>query len=165
MAVINVELGFFNKLTEEVASPSGGVNVFDYSLADELIRVGPASTPSGSQVWAGTVTLTAGAVTLALSTLARTGRTALDLTGLRVLGYVIKNNGAASMTFEAGGTNPYGMFTGGATGTPGTVVKAGGLIMQWEPTGFGTVGASNLNIDVAGTGTDSFRIGLVAGAP
>ena len=73
MAVINVEFGFFNKLTEEVANPSGGVNVFDYSLADELIRVGSATTPSGSQVWSGTVSLTAGAVTIALTTLARTG--------------------------------------------------------------------------------------------
>lgn len=160
MAIINVEFGFFNKLTEEVASPTGGVNVFDYSLPDELIRVGPGTSPSGSQVWAGTVALTAGAATVALTTLARAGRTALDLTGLRVLGYVIKNMGSATMTFKGGATNPYAIFVG----TTGHTVKAGGLIMQFEPTGFGTVDATHLNVDVTGTGTDSFILGLVAGA-
>lgn len=159
MAVVNVELGFFNKLTEEVANVQGGVNAFDYSLPDELIRVSDGTDPIGSQVWAATVALSAGAVTVALTSLARTGRTALDLTGLRVLGYVIKNMGAATMTFKAGATNPYTIFAA----TTGHAVQAGGLIMQFSPSGFGTVDATHLNIDVTGTGTQTFMIGLVAG--
>jgi hypothetical protein len=159
MAVINVEFGFFNKLVEEVTNVSGGVNVFDYSISDAVIRVGPGTSPAGSEVWAGMMAMASGTVTIGLGALARTGRTALNLTGLRVLGYVFKNLGTATMTLKGAATNPYPIFVG----TTGHGVRAGGMLMEWSPVGFGTVGASAISIDVTGTGTESFIMGLVAG--
>lgn len=158
MAVVSVEMGFYGKLVEEVGSPSGGVNTFDYSIPDMLQRGGPGTSPVMTEVWSAVMALTGGALTISLAALARTGRTALDLTGLRVIGYRIDNTSAAALTFIAGAINPYTMFT-----ASGVVVAAGGSIQAFNPTGFGTVGAAALGIDVSGAGTESFRIGLVAG--
>lgn len=159
MAVVNVELGFISKLVEEVPGPFGAANALDYSMPDFLIQGGAGTEPIHTQVWSGTLALTAGALTIALTSLARTGRTVLDLTGLRVLGYRIDNLGVAALTFLAPVTNPYPMFPA----TPGLAVGVGASVQYWRPAGFGTVGAAALNIGVTGTGTDSFRLGLFAG--
>ena len=159
MAVVNVELGFANKLTEEVAAPFGAVNVLDYSMPDLLVRGGASTSPVVTEVWSGILALTAGALTIDLQVLARTGRDALDLTGLRVLGYRIDNLGAAALTFLAPGTDAYAMFPA----TPGLVVGIGASVQMWLPAGFGTVSATASDISVTGTGTDTFRMGIFAG--
>ena len=162
MANVTAEMLFFGKLYEETVGPFGATAGFDYSMPDTTFRASNSTVPVATQVWSGVLALAAGTLALNLTTsLVRTDRTVLNLTGLRVLGYRIDNLGTALMTFVAAGVNPYSMFTA----TTGTIVKAGGTIMQWEPTGFGTVGASALGITVTGTGTDTFRLGLVAGTP
>lgn len=159
MAVVTTEMAFGCKLVEEVAAPFGAVNTFDYSLPDLLFRGGAGTSPVITQVWSGILALTAGALTIDLQVLTRTGRSDLSLSGLRVLGYRIDNLGAAALTFTAPVADDYPMFPA----TTGLVVGVGASVQQWEPAGFGTVGATASDITVAGTGTDTFRMALWAG--
>lgn len=161
MAVVSVELGFGSKLTEEVAAPFGAVNVLDYSLPDLLIRGGASSSPVVTQVWAGIMALTAGALTIDLQVLARAGRTDLSLDGLRVLGYRIDNLGAAALTFIAPVADAYAMVPA----TPGLLVGVGETVQRYRPGGYGTVSSTASDITVSGTGTDTFRLALFAGTP
>lgn len=154
MAVVTTEMAFGCKLVEEVAAPFGAVNTFDYSLPDVLIRGGADTNPVVSEVWSGTYTLTAGAASIDLKALARTGRTALDITGKRVLRYRVDNMGVAAVTLATGATNGYVIDV---------VVGPGGIAQQANPSGFGTVDATHDIIDVSGTGTDSFRLALWVG--
>lgn len=157
MATVSTEMAFGCKLSEEVAAPFGAVNVLDYSLPDLLFIGGAGTSPVVDDVWAGTFTLTAGAASVDLAALTRTGRTALDITGKRVLGYRVDNMGTAAITLATGATNGYAIGDG-------IVVGPGGSVQNWHETGFGTVDATHDSIDVAGTGTDSFRLALWVGS-
>jgi len=157
MAVVTTEMGFSCKLVEEVAGPFGSANTFDYSLPDLLMRGGAGTSPVVDDVWSGTYAMTAGAVTVSLAALARTGRTALDLTGKRVLGLRVDNLGVAQIIIKTGTTTGYIIGAG-------IIVGPGGSAQVWHPTGFGTVTASLFNIDATGTGTDSFRLALWVGS-
>ena len=162
MANITAEVLFGGKLFEETVGPFGATAGFDYSMPDLTFRASNSTVPAGHEVWSGILALTAGALTIDLTTsLLRSDRTVLNLTGKRILFYRIDNLGAAILTFLAPVTNPYAMFPA----TPGKKVGIGATDMHWEPAGFGTVGASNLAIGVTGTGTDTFRLGLIAGNP
>lgn len=154
MAVVTTEMAFGCKLVEEVATPFGGVNTFDYSLPDVIMRGGATSSPILNEVWSGTFSLTAGAGSVDLAALARTGRTALDITGKRILGYRVDSLGTAAITIATGATNGYAIDV---------VVGAGGTAQQWNPAGFGTVDSTHDTLDVSGTGTDSFRLALWIG--
>lgn len=158
MAVVTTEMAFGCKLVEEVSAPFGAVNTFDYSLPDLLMRGGAFTAPVINEVWSGTYALTAGAVSVDLKTLARTGRTALDATGKRILGYRVDNLGAAILTLSTGATNGYAVGAG-------IIIGIGGSVQNWSSMGFGTVDATHDIIDVDGTGTDSFRLALWMGTP
>ena len=162
MANVTAEALFGNKLFEETVGPFGAVAGFDYSMPDLTFRASNSTVPAGHQVWSGVLALVGGTLSLNLTTsLVRTDRSVLNLTGLRVIYYRIDNLGAASLKFVAGVATPYNMFTV----TTGTDVAAGATAAMWNPLGFGTVAAGNMLITVTGTGTDTFRLGLVAGNP
>lgn len=160
MAAVSAEFRFATKLGESVANVLGGVNNFDYSLSEKSVELSNSSTPDIEQVYAASLSLVAGALTIDLTSLARAGRTALDLTGLTVYAVRVENLSANDITLVAGASNPYGLFPA----TNGVVVGSGGGVVQhWRPGGYGVVGASNSDIDVSGTGTDSFLFAIVAG--
>lgn len=159
MAVVNAQFRFLAKMNEAVANTVGGNNIFDYSLVEKVVDLSGSTSPDIEQVYSATLALSAGALTIDLTALARTGRTALDLTGLTVYGYSIQSLAANSLTFVAGASTPYALFPA----TNGVVVGAGGVVQQYTPGGFGVVGASNSDIDVSGTGTNSFLFAIVAG--
>ena len=162
MANVTAEMLFFGKLFEETTGPFGAVAGFDYSMPDLTFRASNATVPAGHEVWSGVLALAAGTLALNLTTsLVRTDRTVLNLTGKRVIGFRIDNLGAAPLTFLSPASNAYAIFLT----TPGHTVGVGASIMQWQPAGFGTVGASAHTITVNGTGTDTFRLGLIAGNP
>lgn len=162
MANVTAEMLFFGKLFEETTGPFGAAAGFDYSMPDLTFRASNATVPVATQVWSGVLALAAGTLALNLTTsLVRADRTVLDLTGLRVLGFRIDNLGAAPLTFLSPATNAYALFLT----TPGHTLGVGGSIAQWQPAGFGTVGAAAHTITVNGTGTNTFRLGLVAGTP
>jgi len=132
---------------------------FDYSIDDLSLSLHNGSTPVIDTVYGGLFALSGGALTVDLTSLARTGRTALDLTGKTIYGFRIHNLGANPMTFVQGASNGYAMFAA----TNGHPVGAGGQIMQYQAAGFGVVGGADLAIDVSGTTTQTFRMQLLAG--
>lgn len=154
------DLVFLFKVAEDVASPLGRNNTFN-DLVEKRINLSGLTTPVVDTPYVGQLSLSAGALTVDLTSLARTGRSALDLTGQIVYGFLIENLGANDMTFVAGAISGYGLFSA----TNGTVVGANnGLEMGYTPAGYGTVGASALNIDVSGTAAQSFNIMLITGS-
>lgn len=162
MANVTAEMIFGGKLFEETVGPFGASAGFDYSMPDLTFSATNATVPAGHEVWSGILALAAGTLALDLTTsLVRADRTVLNLTGKRIIGYRIDNLGAATLTFLAPVTNPYAMVPA----TPGLLIGIGESIQRWRPGGYGTVGASALAITVNGTGTDTFRLGLIAGNP
>jgi hypothetical protein len=141
-----------------------GLNSFDYSFNtnDADYQYSDDSNP-GLKVWAGTTALVAGTVVVSLAALPRTGRTALDLTGLTVLAIRIRNNGANTMTFTNPATNGYPFFAA----TNGHPIMAGDDFQQAtrRPAGFGTVAAADLNIQADGTLVQTFTMGIIAATP
>jgi hypothetical protein len=120
-----------------------------------------ATTPAIDESYSGRFTLSGGALTVALDALAQQNQPALDLSTKVIYAFCIHNLAAsAAMTFVGAAANPYELF-GGATSE--ITLDPDGWCMFSSPTGFGTVGASNSDIDVSGTGTDSFDLMLVAG--
>jgi hypothetical protein len=115
--------------------------------------------PEMDSIYAETLSLAAGTLTLDLVALARGGQAILNLTNKRVFGWCVKNLGAAQMTFIEAATTGYGLF--GPTG--GTEVLPGGVAYNYAPAGFGTVAAGAKNVTITGTGTQQFQLILWAG--
>lgn len=143
---------------DEIARDLGGPGQLG-GIIERVISLGADSSPEVDSVYAALVALTAGAVTLDLTALVRTGLPNLTLSTKTVYGYAIENRGANAMTFTQGAADGYAMFT-----TGGVVIGGGGIAFQYSPTGFGAVGAGDTDVDVAGTGTQQFAIILWAGA-
>lgn len=119
------------------------------------------STPAVTKGWQDQVALSGGAVTIDLTALALTGLTSVDFTGLKVQAVKIKVSASATgaMTFVPGATTGYNIF--GASGS--LVLPPGGVAVIYAPEGWADVGAGAKNIDVSGTGTETFWIEMVAG--
>jgi len=162
MAVTTAQVKLSANITEEVA---GNVqnNVFNYSIPNLNINLDNNSTPDITEVYGNTLALSGGALTIDLTSLTRTGRTALDLDTLVLHGVWIKNLGANDMTFVEAATDG---FTEIFPPTNVTTVKPNGHFFRYEEaaTGLGTVSSTNKDITVSGTGTQTFYIALWAGA-
>jgi hypothetical protein len=146
-------------VAETVAAAFGDSS--DVFKASMLLDFNAASI-GAPVVYANKLPLVAGTLTLSLAALAQSGgRSALDLTNKAIFLYAIKNLGANSMTFIEAAANGYPMFTV----TTGTVLRAGGVMFQHAPAGFGTVAAADLGITITGTLVQEFQIVLIAGTP
>lgn len=146
-------------LVEEVSGLSV-TNVFNYSIPDLNLTLNGNSTPDVDIPYGALLALSGGSLTIDLTALTRTGRSALDLTGNVVHFCRIYNMGANDMTFVSAATNGYGLFTA----TNGTVVPAGGQEFFYSPAGYGTVGASAKDLTVTGTASQTFYF-LIATGP
>lgn len=155
----SAELSIRAKFIEPKAAPISGNNPDVQSI--DIYRILDAdSTPDTTKVWADTLTLSGGALTVDLSSLTGMNGAALDLTGFYVHTCIIAiPTASAAMTFVAGATNGYGLFPA-TNATPVDDVH-----VMSRKAGFGTVGASAKTIDVTGTGTDSFYMLLACGTP
>jgi hypothetical protein len=140
----NVTTVLSTRGAEEVAASIGGTDQFGGKIERTVTDSGSTDFP-----YFGEFALTAGALTLDLTALPRTGRTALDLTGQMVVSVTIENLGANAMTFRTGASTGYAINLD----VPGL-----GVAYSRGAGGFGEVGASNSDVDVVGTGTQSFRI-------
>lgn len=162
MATTSSILSLVTKSSEQIAGIARNGSI-DYSLPDFSIVLDNNSTPDITQVYAATLALSGGALTINLSSLTRTGRTALDLTNLVVHGMRVKNLGANDMTFVEGAVNG---FAGVFPATNGEVIPPNGEYFKYAPgaTGLGTVAAADINIDVSGTAAQTFYFWVCAGA-
>ena len=154
VANIRMALDVFEDITGLLKSAA-----LPYGVDALNIQLGAGTTPAVDTVYGGLFALSAGALTVDLTALTRSGRSNLSLTGKTIYAVRIKNLGANPMTFKDGVTNGYALFTA----TNGHVVRANGDTLQYAPAGFGAVGASDLAIDVSGTGTQTFYMVLAAG--
>lgn len=145
----------FVSISDEVATSIGSSNAFSAALNFSFSM----TNPQIDTVFGERIALTAGAATVNLVALARSGRATLDLTGKTVFGYALRNNGANSMTFVAAVANPYALFPA----TTPTTIGAGDFVITRRTAGYGVVGTSARDITVAGTLVQTFDLILWAG--
>lgn len=161
----NAHLTMKLQVNETVASGVTGVSVptlvhDTYKTETDLTA---SSTPAITKVASFLTTLSGGAATIDLTALTNSGDTAggsLDLTGLKVQAiYFEVSSGDSAMTITTGATNGYNLPHAGFS-----YQLAGGesLMLSLNETAQ-DVGASDKDIDIAGTGTDSIQVVLVAG--
>ena len=107
-----------------------------------------------------TIALVAGAKTIDLTNTVGVLSTTVDFTGLKVQLMKIKNRtGNSVMTFSQGSSNPYTL-----AGSSWSIrLKAGQEFMLFGNDIGEDVAAGVKNIDIAGTGTESFDFIIVAG--
>ena len=145
----------------EQVSMLTGSSAFNYSLPNLSRSLSGNSTPDITQVYAAMLALSGGALTIDLTSLTRTGRTALDLDGLAVHGLRIQPLGANDMTIVEAASNG---FTGIFPATTATPLKAGETCLRYSDTSYGTVGATNKDFTLAGTGNQMLYFQIWAGA-
>jgi len=104
-------------------------------------------------------TLATGAATIDLRALYTVAGGTADGNGLKVQAFYFKNLGANIMTITEGGSNPYEIF--GASGSV-VVQPGGGFSMDFQDAS-PDIGASDKEIDIAGTGSQTFEAGFILG--
>ena len=118
-----------------------------------------SSSPAVTKQIQRTLALTAGAATVNLASLVGTNGAAVDFTGLKVQHFKFINPGANPITFTFGASNPYLLLGSGWKIIVPAHSEVAGMLSDQPP----DVDSTHKNIDIAGTGTDSFNIILVAG--
>jgi hypothetical protein len=124
-------------------------------------RLTSTTTPPVTKVYAASVALVAGAKTIDLTSLVGTGGASLTMLGLKLQSLKIQNPaGNAVMSFTKGASDGYQLFKH----ADGLIQLAGGeeACFLYNDT-LDDVAAADKNIDVAGTGTQSFNILMVFG--
>lgn len=112
-----------------------------------------------TKVSASVVALSAGAKTLDLTALVGTNGGTVDGTGLKLQVWLLKNLGANAMTFTEGASNGYE-----ALGSAFSFILLQNQMAQFYLADSAPdVGGSTKNIDVAGTGTQTFQNVMVFG--
>ena len=157
-AEVTMRLSVKETLTTGVAGVSApNINHDNFKTDDSLTST---STPAITQVASFLTTLSGGAATIDLTALTDAGG-ALDLTGLKVQAIYFKvSAGDSAMTFTTGASNGYNL--GGDALF--SVILAGGesACYSWNETSQ-DVAAGDKDLDIAGTGTDSFECVILAG--
>lgn len=126
-----------------------------HELAVGRLTLNANSTPVASQVWSDTVALDTGAATIDLSSLSRgSALSALDLTGLKVQGFIIQSKAANTDTvgIDVGASNGYNLF-GASDGR--AVLSPGGAIMLYAPEDLPDVASGAKTIDLSSSDADA----------
>jgi hypothetical protein len=119
-----------------------------------------SATPSPATVYSGNVyALVTGAKTIDLRALYTVAGGEGDGNGLKVQGMFFKNLGANNMTIVAGASNGYEIF--GASGS--VVVPPSGWLCMFFNDASADVAAGDKEIDVSGTGSQTFELALILG--
>lgn len=127
-------------------------------------KLSATTTPPVSVVSYQTYALVAGAKTIDLRALLDSVDAAIDCNGLKVQTVIIVNpNGNSALNVAPGASNPYPLLGAGndftlPAATAGDVVAAFVL-----PEGTPDVSGTVKTIDFTGTGTQTFKVGLVLG--
>ena len=159
--VIDVDL---NNTAFSVIDTSTVTQLKHYLSFATTIDASTTTVPS-TKAYNASGALTDGAATLDLTALYTYQNQALDLSGLVVQAIMLQNRGSNVMTFDTGDTNGYDIF-GAATGSI-TLPAANGTyyptVWFFTANGLEDIDATHKTIDIAGTGTDAYKIVLVAG--
>jgi len=123
------------------------------------VRLSATSTPPITKVICKTISLTAGAYTIDLTTETGTNGVAIAATGLKVQFIRVKNLGANTMTFSEGASNGYAL-RGSSWTQP---VYTGGSWMEFFNDATPDVASGDRTIAVAGTTTQQFQLTILLG--
>lgn len=125
-----------------------------HSLSPISADLSATSTPVVSQIWSDSITLTAGAATIDLSSLARSGLATLDLSALKVQAFIVRarSTNTDTVTVADGGTNGYNIF-GDASGQ--VTLAAGAAVSFYSPEGLQDIGSSDKTIDLSSSDADA----------
>ena len=146
-------------LADDSLSPTAAQTQITHKNFDEGATLTGVSTPAVSKIAAAVVALVAGAKTLDLTALTGTNGAAVTMNGLKIVLFRIKNLGASVMTFTEGAANGYEL-----AGTGWTVTLAQNQVFQfYGDSAAPTVGGTTKNIDVTGTGTETFELTVIGG--
>lgn len=142
---------------DAASSPTIVHNGFD--LLNKTLKASGGDAPA-SKISFQTYALVAGAKTIDLTALLGVNDLSQDCTGLKVQQLIFVNPaGNDTLTFSPGASNPYPLFgTGNDFDLP-----AGATVAMYVPESLADVSGTVKTIDVAGTGTQSFSVGLVLG--
>lgn len=162
---MSVEVAFALKCT---VSETLETNVPALASGDALVHsafdasgtLNATSMPPVTKSAAFNAVLVAGAKTIDLTALTGTNGAAIDGTGLKVQLFKIKNPlGNAAVTVKFGAANPYNLL--GASWT--MILQPGDEFLFKSTDTTPDVAAGAKNIDLAGTGTQSFQVIVVMG--
>lgn len=104
--------------------------------------------------------LVAGAITIDLTALLGVNDEIQDATGLKLQTIIINNpSGNNPITVTTGAANGFPLFGG----TNSVVIPADSTLAFYVPEGLTDVAAADKNIDVSGTGTETFKVGICLG--
>lgn len=168
MAVINADYNFGLTVGEELdlALDQTGDPTITHSISGGRSLLTGDTTPAVTEVWSDDIPLVAGVHTIDLRALTdRKGPGGVavdkDFDGLKIIlvKIVAADDNAAHLVFKKGATNGYNLFGG----TTWFAIPKGGSYLAYLKAGLAAVSATVKTIDVTGTGTDSFKIILVAG--
>lgn len=142
-------------------------NVTHNKFKVDNVTLDGSSTPIITTVVSFTQALTASAATIDLTSLTEAGGASVDLTGLKIQGLFIEptDTNTATAKFTTGATNGYDL---GGSATFEIVIGKGatglsvGYAQTWNDDSQ-DVAATDKDIDIAGTGTESFDIIILAG--
>jgi hypothetical protein len=139
--------------------PAAKNPVIRHDQFDLSVTLKSTPAPPVTKTSAKTYALVGGALTIDLTALSGTSNEAVDGTGLKVQAIKIKNTGTNAMTFVQGAANDYELV--GATFS--FTLLAGQHAMFYLNDAAPDVGATDSDIDVSGTGTETFEMILVMG--
>lgn len=152
------------KVTETIDLGIDGVTNSDsiQQIAGLSGSLSPSTTVPATKVYKDQVALTAGAKTLDLELLVRANLPDVVGTGLKVQLFVFSNpsTNTGAMTIVDGAANGYNIF-GSAAGS--NTVMIGGSIMIFGNDNLDDIASADSEIDITGTGTESFEVLIVMG--
>ncbi len=104
--------------------------------------------------------LVAGAITIDLTALLGVNDESQDATGLKLQTIIISNpTGNNAITVTTGASNGFPLFGG----TNSVIIPAGATLAFFVPEGLTDVASGDAEIDVSGTGTETFDVGICLG--
>lgn len=138
---------------------------FVHTLGADSGTLDATTTPASTKAFSDTISLSAGAATLDLTSLAGPAGTTVDFTGLKV--QLIKmscpSTNTGGITADRGPSNPYNLFGADNASAEQVEVPPGGIVMMYHDDESEDVDATHKSVQFAGTGTDSISVLLVAG--
>lgn len=124
-----------------------------------------SSAVPATKAFSDSVNLVAGAATLDLTALAGPAGTTIDLTGLKVqaIKLACPASNTAGITVDRGASNAYNLFGEDNGSAEQVEVLPGCAVLLYQNDKLEDVDATHKDVQLAGTGTESIEIQLVAG--
>lgn len=139
---------------------------FTHTLGADAATLDASSTPAVSKTYSQTINLTAGAATIDLTALPGPNSTTVDFTGLKVqaLKLVCPSTNTAGITVDRGATNAYNLFgADNASAEQVEVLPGDAMAIKGGTDKREDVDATHKDVQLAGTGTETIKVILVAG--